>query len=59
MLLQEPLVCVREVEVEGRQSDWAYSAPVVAMDVLWNVAFLAIGIVVLVLSAKEEVPKVR
>ncbi|TKY65534.1 E3 ubiquitin-protein ligase [Spatholobus suberectus] len=57
MMLREPSVRVREaaaVEVEERQSEWAYSAPVVALDVLWNAAFLAIGATVLALSAKEE-----
>nr|KYP64372.1 E3 ubiquitin-protein ligase At4g11680 family [Cajanus cajan] len=57
MVLRDPSVRVREAaaaEVEGRQSDWAYSAPVVALDVLWNGAFLAIGIVVLALSSTEE-----
>ncbi|XP_061359274.1 E3 ubiquitin-protein ligase At1g63170-like [Gastrolobium bilobum] len=57
MMLREPSVRVREAaaaEVEERQSDWAYSKPVVVLDVLWNLAFLAIGVTVLGLSAKEE-----
>ncbi|RDY11772.1 E3 ubiquitin-protein ligase, partial [Mucuna pruriens] len=57
MMLREPSVRVREAaaaEVEERQSEWAYSRPVVALDVAWNVAFLAIGATVLGLSAKEE-----
>ncbi|KAK7294988.1 hypothetical protein RJT34_17889 [Clitoria ternatea] len=57
MMLREPSVRVREAaaaELEGRQSDWAYSKPVVLVDVLWNLAFLVIGITVLGLSKKEE-----
>ncbi|KAK7394851.1 hypothetical protein VNO78_15392 [Psophocarpus tetragonolobus] len=57
MMLREPSVRVREAaaaEVEGRQSEWAYSRPVVALDVAWNAAFLAIGAAVVALSAKEE-----
>ncbi|KAK7340182.1 hypothetical protein VNO77_20878 [Canavalia gladiata] len=57
MMLREPSVRVREAaaaELEGRQSDWAYSKPVVVLDVLWNLAFLVIGVTVLGLSSKEE-----
>ncbi|KAG5014139.1 hypothetical protein AAZX31_09G243900 [Glycine max] len=57
MMLREPSVRVREAaaaEVEGRQSEWAYSRPVVALDVAWNAAFLAIGASVLALSADED-----
>ncbi|XP_027352683.1 E3 ubiquitin-protein ligase At1g63170-like [Abrus precatorius] len=56
MMLREPSVRVREAaaaELEERQSDWAYSKPVVALDVLWNLAFLTIGITVLCLSTTE------
>lgn len=41
-------------EVEGRQSEWAYSKPVVALDLAWNLVFLAIGATVLGVSTKEE-----
>ncbi|KAF3451392.1 hypothetical protein FNV43_RR07487 [Rhamnella rubrinervis] len=57
MMLREPSVRVRETaaeQLEERQSDWAYSKPVVLLDVLWNTAFLGIGIAVLWLSAGEK-----
>ncbi|CAJ1816161.1 unnamed protein product [Sphenostylis stenocarpa] len=57
LMLGEASVRVREAaaaEVEGRQSEWAYSRPVVAVDVLWNAAFLVIGASVLWLGAAEK-----
>ncbi|KAF5733011.1 E3 ubiquitin-protein ligase [Tripterygium wilfordii] len=61
MMLREPSVRVREFaaeQLEERQSDWAYSKPIVIIDVLWNLAFAGIAVTVLGLSAKEktEVP---
>lgn len=56
-MLREPSVRVREAaaeEVEERQSEWAYSKPVVALDLAWNLVFLAIGATVLGVSTKEE-----
>lgn len=56
-MLREPSVRVREAaaaELEGRQSDWAYSKPVVVVDVLWNLAVLLVGVAVLCLSTKED-----
>lgn len=57
MMLREPSVRVREAaaqQLEERQSDWAYSNPVVALDMLWNTAFVGIGIAVLCLSVEER-----
>ncbi|XP_065864776.1 E3 ubiquitin-protein ligase At1g63170 [Euphorbia lathyris] len=57
MMLREPSVRVREnaaEQLEERQSDWAYSKPIVLLDVLWNLAFVGIAVVVLGLSVKEE-----
>jgi len=57
LMLGEASVRVREAaaaEVEERQSEWAYSRPVVAVDVLWNAAFLVIGASVLWFGAAEE-----
>ncbi|MED6181692.1 hypothetical protein PIB30_021620 [Stylosanthes scabra] len=57
MMLREPSVRVREAaaaELEGRQSDWAYSKPVVVVDVLWNLAVALVGAAVLCVSTKEE-----
>lgn len=42
-------------QLEERQSDWAYSRPVVVLDVLWNLAFVVVAVVVLV-SSREETP---
>lgn len=60
-MLREPSVRVRETaaeQLEERQSYWAYSKPIVVLDVLWNLAFIIIAVVVLGLSIKEkpEVP---
>lgn len=57
MMLREPSVRVREraaAEVEERQREWAYSKPVVALDVAWNLAFLVVSVCVLRVSGKEE-----
>lgn len=57
MMLREPSVRVRETaaeQLEERHSDWAYSKPVVVLDLLWNAAFAGVGIAVLCLSAEEE-----
>ncbi|KAF2282562.1 hypothetical protein GH714_043191 [Hevea brasiliensis] len=57
MMLREPSFRVREnaaQQLEERQSDWAYSRPIIVLDVLWNLAFVVIAAVVLGLSVKEE-----
>lgn len=57
MMLREPSVRVREraaTEVENRQREWAYSKPVVALDIAWNLSFLVVSVVVLGLSSEEE-----
>lgn len=41
-------------QLEERQSDWAYSKPVVVLDVLWNFAFVVAAATVLVLSRSES-----
>lgn len=56
-LMSEPSMLVREAaaeQLEERQSDWAYSRPVVILDVLWNFAFVSVAASVLVLSHKEK-----
>lgn len=56
-MLREPSVQVRESaaeELEERQSGWAYSRPVIVLDVLWNLAFIGSGVAVLALSLDEE-----
>lgn len=56
-ILREPSRLVREAaadELEERQTDWAYSRPVVVLDFLWNLVFVCIAVVVLSLSAREN-----
>ncbi|PWA69507.1 hypothetical protein CTI12_AA296280 [Artemisia annua] len=57
-MMREPSMLVRETaaeQLEERQSDWAYSKPVVILDLVWNFAFVVVAFVVLVLS-QDEVP---
>ncbi|KAJ8767640.1 hypothetical protein K2173_018198 [Erythroxylum novogranatense] len=59
-LMREPSMLVRETaaeQLEERQTDWAYSKPVVVLDIIWNMAFVAVAMAVLVLS-REEKPSV-
>ena len=56
-MLREPSVRVREnaaEQLEERQSDWAYSKPVLVLDMLWNFAFIGVGLVLLGLSVEER-----
>jgi len=60
-LNREPSRQVREsaaAHLEERQNDWAYSRPVVLLDLLWNLAFLLAATAVMILSRDErpEVP---
>ncbi|MBA0657102.1 hypothetical protein Goklo_009410 [Gossypium klotzschianum] len=57
-MMREPSMLVRETaaeQLEERQSDWAYSKPVVVLDIIWNFAFVAVSVGVL-LSSWEERP---
>ncbi|XP_010919263.1 E3 ubiquitin-protein ligase At1g12760 isoform X2 [Elaeis guineensis] len=56
-MMREPSMLVRETaaeQLEERQSDWAYSRPVVFLDILWNLAFVSVAAGVLVLSRDEK-----
>ncbi|XP_073102828.1 E3 ubiquitin-protein ligase At4g11680 isoform X2 [Elaeis guineensis] len=56
-MMREPSMLVREAaaeQLEERQRDWAYSRPVVFLDILWNLAFVAAAAGVLVLSRQER-----
>lgn len=56
-MMREPSMLVRETaaeQLEERQSDWAYSKPVVILDIIWNFAFVAVAIGVLVFSRDES-----
>ncbi|KAH7435442.1 hypothetical protein KP509_06G065300 [Ceratopteris richardii] len=56
-LLRDPSVAVREAaaeQLEDRQSEWAYSKPIVILDLVWNLTFVAVSMVVLLLSIHER-----
>ncbi|KAA8522361.1 hypothetical protein F0562_013278 [Nyssa sinensis] len=56
-MMREPSMLVRETaaeQLEERQSDWAYSKPVVILDIIWNFAFVVVAAAILVLSRKES-----
>ncbi|PIA49566.1 hypothetical protein AQUCO_01300393v1 [Aquilegia coerulea] len=56
-MMREPSVLVREraaEQLEERQSDWAYSKPVVFLDIIWNLAFVIVAIGVLISSRNES-----
>ncbi|KAK4795375.1 hypothetical protein SAY86_013369 [Trapa natans] len=60
MSLREPSMQVREnaaEQLENRQSDWAYSKPIVVLDILWNLVLVGAAFSILVLSA-DEIPDV-
>ncbi|KAL8541233.1 hypothetical protein ACS0TY_002477 [Phlomoides rotata] len=55
--MREPSVRVREAaadQIEERQSDWAYSKPIVILDLVWNIAFVIVSISVLIMSRNEN-----
>lgn len=50
-------VLVRETaarELEERRADWGYSKPVVALDIMWNLAFVVVSAVLLICTANES-----
>ncbi|KAJ3690676.1 hypothetical protein LUZ61_019840 [Rhynchospora tenuis] len=54
---RDPSTLVRESatdQLEERQSGWAYSKPVVALDSLWNLAFVVVAGFVIYLSREEK-----
>ncbi|KAL2321675.1 hypothetical protein Fmac_026054 [Flemingia macrophylla] len=56
-LMREPSMVVREAaaeQLEERQSDWAYSKPIVVLDILWNFAFVVAAATLMVLSRNED-----
>ncbi|XVF02910.1 hypothetical protein REPUB_Repub04eG0215500 [Reevesia pubescens] len=40
-------------ELEERRADWGYSKPVVALDMMWNTAFVAVSVVMLICTVDE------
>lgn len=60
-MLREPSVRVRGTaaeQLEERQSYWAYSRPIIVLDILWNLVFVIVAFAVLGVSINEkpEVP---
>ncbi|GAB2232177.1 hypothetical protein Droror1_Dr00011204 [Drosera rotundifolia] len=56
-VLRERSVLVRESaadQIEQRRSSWAYSKPIVVLDLVWNLIFVGVVIGVLVLSVDER-----
>ncbi|CAM8953376.1 unnamed protein product [Rhodiola kirilowii] len=47
-----PSMLVRELE--ERRADWGYSKPVVALDMMWNAAFVVVSVVMLLCTNQEE-----
>ncbi|XP_059658346.1 E3 ubiquitin protein ligase RIE1-like [Cornus florida] len=41
-------------ELEERRVDWGYSRPVVALDMMWNLAFVIISVVMLICTTNER-----
>ncbi|XP_054824570.1 E3 ubiquitin-protein ligase At1g12760-like [Prosopis cineraria] len=56
-MMREPSMLVRETaaeQLEERQGDWAYSKPVVILDIIWNFVFVVAAAAVLILSRSES-----
>ncbi|KAL4637940.1 hypothetical protein ACB092_03G114600 [Castanea dentata] len=52
-----PSMLVRETaarQLEERRADWGYSKPVVALDIMWNVAFVVVSVAMLVWTLDEK-----
>uniref|UniRef100_A0A5B7AX13 RING-type E3 ubiquitin transferase n=1 Tax=Davidia involucrata TaxID=16924 RepID=A0A5B7AX13_DAVIN len=52
-----PSMLVRETaahELEERRADWGYAKPVVALDMMWNLAFVIVSVVMLICTVKER-----
>ncbi|XP_071692620.1 E3 ubiquitin protein ligase RIE1 [Rutidosis leptorrhynchoides] len=41
-------------QLEERRADWGYSKPVVALDITWNLAFVAVSVVLLICTVREK-----
>lgn len=56
-MMREPSMLVREnaaQQLEERQSDWAYSKPVIILDILWNLSFVVVSVVILSSTLDER-----
>ncbi|KAH0910002.1 hypothetical protein HID58_004667, partial [Brassica napus] len=55
--MREPSMVVREAaaeQLEERQSNWAYSKPIVVLDIVWNLAFVSVAGAILVMARNEH-----
>lgn len=55
--MREPSMRVRESaaeQIEERQSDWAYSKPIVILDLIWNLAFVIASIFFLTMDRNKS-----
>ncbi|KAF2534264.1 hypothetical protein F2Q70_00032124 [Brassica cretica] len=55
--MREPSMVVREAaaeQLEERESDWAYSKPIVVLDIMWNLAFVSVAGAILVMARNEH-----
>lgn len=41
-------------ELEERRADWGYSKPVVALDIMWNLAFVVVSVALLACTVNEN-----
>jgi hypothetical protein len=41
-------------QLEERRADWGYSKPVVALDIMWNVAFVVVSLAMLLCTIDEQ-----
>jgi integrator complex subunit 11 len=41
-------------QLEERRVDWGYSKPVVALDIMWNLSFVIVSVVMLIFTADER-----
>ncbi|CAK9135583.1 unnamed protein product [Ilex paraguariensis] len=52
-----PSMLVRETaarQLEERRADWGYSKPVVALDMMWNLSFVIVSVVMLIATVEER-----
>ncbi|KAJ7952360.1 E3 ubiquitin-protein ligase family [Quillaja saponaria] len=56
-MMREPSILVRETaaeQLEERQSDWAYSKPMVILDIIWNFSIVIVAAAILFLSWRDS-----
>lgn len=41
-------------QLEERRADWGYSKPIVALDIMWNLAFVIVSVVMLLCTLHEK-----